>query len=342
VPHTFVLILVLGLFAQYVDGVLGMGYGATSSAVLIAAGFFPALVSASVHTAEIFSSFVSGVSHLKFGNVDWRIALPLSCTGTVGGVIGAYILVSIPGETMRPVVALLLLVLGIRIFVRFLVSRRRESTRREFSRGFLLALGFTGGAVDAIGGGGWGPICTSTLVAANRTEPRYVIGSVNLAEFFTTSAIVATFAVTLGLETFLWNITIPLIIGGVIVAPVAAYTCKSVSQTLLGAAVGMIIIVLNVRSIARDVPKFIGAEVAVSPEAIAVSVLIGLIAIAVGRAMLARRLATPDVSPDTPGGNSSGVSGLSGLSPSEDLAGGRRYPGDGGYLARRASDREGG
>lgn len=305
-PHTFLLILVLGLFAQYVDGVLGMGYGATSSAFLISAGFLPALVSASVHTAEIFSSFVSGVSHLKFGNVDWRIALPLMGTGALGGVIGAYILTSIPGETVKPFVALLLLVLGIRIFVRFLVKNRGVSAKREFSQVYLLGLGFTGGVVDAVGGGGWGPICTSTLVAANRTEPRYVIGSVNLAEFFTTSAIVATFAVTLGFEAFLWQITIPLIIGGVMIAPVAAYTCGRISQTILGAAVGTIIVVLNTRTIAGALPKVVGVQVSVSPESVAVSVLIVLIAIVVGRAMLVKRV-PEDSRGDVPAAGQPGV-----------------------------------
>jgi uncharacterized membrane protein YfcA len=307
-PHTFLLILVLGLFAQYVDGVLGMGYGATSSAFLISAGFLPALVSASVHTAEIFSSFVSGVSHLKFGNVDWRIALPLTGTGALGGVIGAYILTRIPGETVKPLVALLLLVLGIRIFVRFLVKNRGVSAKREFSQAYLLGLGFTGGVVDAVGGGGWGPICTSTLVAANRTEPRYVIGSVNLAEFFTTSAIVGTFAVTLGFEAFLWQITIPLIIGGVMIAPVAAYTCGRISQTILGAAVGTIIVVLNTRTIAGALPKVVGVQVSVSPESVAVSVLIVLIAIVVGRAILVKRV-PEDSSGDVSAAGQAGVLG---------------------------------
>jgi len=289
-----------------VDGVLGMGYGATSSAFLISAGFLPALVSASVHTAEIFSSFVSGVSHLKFGNVDWRIALPLTGTGALGGVIGAYILTSIPGETVKPLVALLLLVLGIRIFVRFLVKNRGVSAKREFSQAYLLGLGFTGGVVDAVGGGGWGPICTSTLVAANRTEPRYVIGSVNLAEFFTTSAIVGTFAVTLGFEAFLWQITIPLIIGGVMIAPVAAYTCGRISQTILGAAVGTIIVVLNTRTIAGALPKVVGVQVSVSPESVTVSVLIVLIAIVVGRAMLVKRV-PEDSKGDVPAAGQPGV-----------------------------------
>lgn len=273
----FLLIVTLSFFAQYIDGALGMGYGVSSSSFLVAAGLLPAVVSASVHTAEIFTSLVSGLSHLRFGNVEKKIALPLACTGVVGGTIGAYFLVSMPGELIRPFVGIILLLLGVRIFIKFLSKRGVVLIKGEFTKKFLLPLGFVGGTFDAIGGGGWGPICTSTLVSANKTEPRYVIGSVNMAEFLTTVAIVLTFGFTLGFESFLWYITIPLIIGGVIAAPIAAYTCKWISPITLGTAVGSILIVLNARTIAKYLPKIIGVEVSVNPELVVIPIVIVLI-----------------------------------------------------------------
>jgi len=251
----FLLVLVMGFFAQYIDGALGMGYGASSSSFLIAAGLAPVVVSASVHTSEIFASLASGLSHLRFGNVNVKIALPLTVSGVIGGVFGAYFLSSLSGDLVKPFIGIILLALGIRIFLRFFLKKRVELVRGEFSWRFLLLLGFIGGAVDAFGGGGWGPICTSTLVSTNKTEPRYVVGSVNLAEIFTTLAIVFTFGGTLGFENFLWNITIPLIIGGVIAAPLAAYTCKKVSPRVLGSMVGLILIILNARTIISSIPK---------------------------------------------------------------------------------------
>ncbi|MDI6855885.1 MAG: sulfite exporter TauE/SafE family protein [Candidatus Thermoplasmatota archaeon] len=245
----FLLIVLVGFAVQYIDGALGMGYGASSSSLLIAAGLMPALVSASVHTAEIFATLASGISHLRFGNINKKIVLPLICTGVIGGVFGAYFLANMPGKLMRPIIAIILLVMGARIFVKYILKKHIILGKGELAKSFLLPLGFLGGAIDAIGGGGWGPLCTSTLVSANKSEPRYVIGSVNLAEFFVTIAITLTFGLVIGFENFLWAITIPLIIGGVIAAPIAAYTCKRVSPRILGILVGAILIALNARTL---------------------------------------------------------------------------------------------
>lgn len=266
----FFLILVLGFFAQYIDGVLGMGYGASSSSFLVATGLVPAIVSASVHTSEIFASFASGLSHLIFGNVDSKVALPLTCTGILGGIVGAYFLAKLPGNLMTPFVGAILLILGIRIFLRFFWKKNLKLTKGEFSKRFLLLLGFVGGAVDAIGGGGWGPICTSMLVSANKTEPRYVIGSVNIAEFFTTITTVFTFGSIIGFENFLWHVTIPLIVGGVIAAPVAAYTCQKVPPRILGTLVGAILITLNTRTITKYLPKMLRVEMPIKLELIVI------------------------------------------------------------------------
>jgi uncharacterized membrane protein YfcA len=266
-------ILVIGFLAQFIDGTLGMGYGASSASFLVSCGLIPALVSASVHTSEIFASFASGVSHFKSGNVSTKIAIPLTSTGVIGGVIGALFLVSLPVSIVTPIVAIILLILGGRILTRFIWGGQIKITKGEHSRSLLLPLGLIGGMVDAIGGGGWGPICTSTLVNINKEEPHYVIGSVNISEFFTTIAIVVTFGLTIGFENFLWFITIPLIIGGVIAAPIAAYTCRRVPSTLMGMLVGSILIVLNTRTLAKSLPEFLGLPILVSPDVIALLVI---------------------------------------------------------------------
>lgn len=294
---TFLLILIMGFFAQYVDGALGMGYGASSSSFLITTGLAPAIVSASVHTSEIFASFASGLSHLRLGNVKRKIALPLTCTGIVGGVIGAYFLAKLPGKLMSPFVGIILLFLGVRIFLRFLWKKHIVLGKGEFSDKFLLFLGFVGATVDAIGGGGWGPICTSTLVSANKTELRYVIGSVNMAEFFATVAIVFTFGSTLGFENFLWYVTIPLIIGGILAAPMAAHTSKKMPPNILGTLVGAILIVLNTRTVAEYLPNIIGMEMTVKPELIIVSIVIILVFLIVLRYIHYKKGAPKEVRP---------------------------------------------
>ena len=244
-------ILIIGFFSQYIDGTLGMGYGATSSSVLIAIGLLPALVSASVHTAEIFTSLASSISHVRMKNAKKEISFPLIISGIIGGVIGALFLVNINEFVVKISVGFVLLFLGIFIFYRFALRRRITYSEDLFSKPKLFLLGLIGAAFDAFGGGGWGPICTSTLVSQNKQEPRYIIGSVNLAEFFATVAIVITFGLTLGFENFLWLITIPLIIGGVIAAPLAAFTCHRIPARWLGLSVGIFLIILNIRTLLK-------------------------------------------------------------------------------------------
>jgi uncharacterized membrane protein YfcA len=257
----FLLVAVIGAVAQFVDGAMGMGYGTTAASVLIAAGLFPALVSASVHTAETFTTLASGVSHLKLGNVDRGIVLPLAVSGIIGGVAGAYLLASlVSGKDMRPLVAVILLLLGLSLLLRAWRGRMANSFggRTALSRKLLWPLGLAAGAVDAIGGGGWGPVATATLMTGRQTEPRLIVGSVNLAEFFVTLAITLTFGLTLGFENFLWHITIPLIIGGVLVAPVAALVSRRVSPKLLMVSVGVLLVLLNGKTAFQSLAPVVG------------------------------------------------------------------------------------
>ena len=251
------IVLPIGLLAQYVDGSLGMGYGASSASFLLAAGMAPAAMSASIHLAEIFSTLASGVSHITLGNVERRIILPLSLSGVVGGIFGAYCLSSVDGKLFKPYIALLLLFLGAKIVWTFARRKATVRARRPLRKGLLIPLGLVGGAVDAIGGGGWGPICTPAL-AMNTDEPRLAVGSVDTAEFLTTVAITATFAIKLGVGSFIWSITLPLLIGGLIAAPIAAYTCRRIAPESLGVLIGIMLILLNLKNATSGLTSKLG------------------------------------------------------------------------------------
>lgn len=239
--ETIILFITVGFIAQIIDGALGMAYGISSTTILLSMGIPPATASASVHTAEIFTSGISGLSHLKLGNIDKKLFTKLTIPGIIGGGIGAYTLTTIPAKTIKPLIALYLLIMGITIIQKALKKSKRRNVKTK-----LFPLGLFGGFLDAIGGGGWGPIVTSTLVAKGN-DPRLAIGSVNLAEFFVTITEVATFTTTIGLTH--WQIIIGLIAGGTLAAPLAAYTCKKLPTRTLMMIVGTLITSLSIRTI---------------------------------------------------------------------------------------------
>ena len=241
----YVLLILFGFLAQLVDGGLGMGYGISLTTLLLSIGFATALASASVHIAEIFTSFASGVSHFKLGNFDRKIFTYLTVSGVIGGVLGAYSAVKLQNIALiKPIISGILLIFGFVIILKFFKKNKEEYILPRI-RG-LLPLGFTAGFVDAIGGGGWGPITSPTLIAAN-SHPRKTIGSVNFAEFFVTLAISITFLLTL--ENIDFKIIIPIIIGGIVAAPIAAFLTKKINHKVLGIGVGLFIILLSIRTI---------------------------------------------------------------------------------------------
>ncbi|HUW23138.1 MAG TPA: sulfite exporter TauE/SafE family protein [bacterium] len=233
--------IIVGFIAQIIDGALGMAYGVTSTTFLLSMGIPPVAASASVHSAEVFTSGISGLAHLKFGNVDKKLFKKLLIPGIIGGILGAYILTVVPGKTIKPFVAFYLLIMGLIILRKAFKKVEQKEVKTK-----LLPLGVSGGFFDAIGGGGWGPIVTSTLVARGH-NPRFSIGSVNLAEFFVTVAEVATFLTIIGLVH--WQIIVGLIIGGVMAAPLAAYVCKRLPSRALMIMVGLLIMALSIRTI---------------------------------------------------------------------------------------------
>lgn len=238
------LYIAVGFGAQIVDGAIGMAYGVTSSAVLLSTGMPPATVSACVHVAEVFTTGASGAAHWRLGNVDRSLLTKLVVPGMIGGAVGAYVLASLPGDMLRPWVSAYLLVLGL------VILRKAFSSRQQSAGGpkRIAPLGFAGGLLDAIGGGGWGPIVTSTLLGSG-SPPRTVIGSVNLAEFFVTVTISAMLVVTVGIT--LWPIVLGLIIGGIIAAPFAALATKHLPERVLLFMVGAVVVALSLRTIFR-------------------------------------------------------------------------------------------
>ena len=236
------LYVIIGFVAQMIDGAIGMAYGVTASSVLLSLGIPPATASACVHAAETFTTGASGIAHWRFGNVDRKLLVRLAIPGMIGGAIGAYALTELPGEALKPFISAYLLLLGVFIVWKALAVRPLEAPQPRA----VAPLGFFGGVVDAIGGGGWGPIVTSTLLGQG-TPPRYAIGSVNMAEFFVTLTISTTFFLTVGLS--LWPIIAGLIIGGVIAAPFAAVATKHIPDQVLMLLVGCVVVLLSLRTI---------------------------------------------------------------------------------------------
>jgi len=239
----FMLFVLIGLCAQLVDGALGMAYGLVSSSILLAMGLPPAAVSASVHAAEVFTTGVSGASHGLLGNVDRKLMLRLAVPGVVGGVLGAYVLTQLPGEAIKPFVYAYLLVLAVLILLR---AVGRRIPRNEVKH--VGVLGFFAGLLDAIGGGGWGPMATSTLLARGG-EARTSIGTVSASEFVVTLAISITFLLTVGVNH--WQIVLGLLVGGVIAAPLAAMLVKRVPERAVLGAVGTLIFGISAFQIAH-------------------------------------------------------------------------------------------
>jgi len=240
--YNIVIFIIFGFIAQLIDGALGMAYGVSSNAFFLSLGVPPAIASACIHTSEMFTTAVSGISHFKFGNIDKKIFLRLLIPGVIGGVLGAYILTELPGGKIKPFVSLYLLMMGLWILIKVVRKTHQIKTKSR-----LIPLGLAGGFFDAIGGGGWGPIVTTTLVA-NGNQPRYAIGSVNAAEFFVTVAESITFFATIGTLLFQhWEKIVGLMIGGVIAAPFAAWVCKKLPHKVLMLLVGLLITGLSIR-----------------------------------------------------------------------------------------------
>jgi uncharacterized protein len=238
----FFIYLLVGIVAQMIDGTLGMGYGASATSFLLTTGLSPAISSASVHLSEMFTTGASAVAHHRFGNINKLLFKTLLIPGVLGSITGAYLLSDvIDGDSLRPYIALYMIVLGVVIIIKAL---RQINPKRKTSKLGLLAV--FGGFMDAVGGGGWGPIVTSTLLSRGR-NPRYTIGSVNAAEFAVAFSSGLTFMVFQGQNS--WQVASGLILGGVLAAPLAANLTGKLPRKPAMLAVGLLVIALNCRTL---------------------------------------------------------------------------------------------
>jgi uncharacterized membrane protein YfcA len=252
--RSLLIIALVGVGAQLVDGALGMAFGVTASTLLVLSGVAAAQASAAVHLAEVGTTFASGLSHWKFNNIDWSIVAKLGVPGAIGAFLGATVLSSLSTEEAAPLMAAILLGIGVYVLVRFSLGRPPglRSNHTPHTAKFLAPLGIFGGFIDASGGGGWGPVTTSTLLSQGKTAPRTIIGSVSASEFLVAISASVGFAVGLR-EEFLDNLPIVagLAIGGVIAAPFAAWLVTKVSPALLGTAVGGVIVLTNSQKLVK-------------------------------------------------------------------------------------------
>ena len=267
--RNFLLLAIVGLIAQLVDGSLGMAYGVTSQSLLLTVGIAPALASASVHIAEVGTTAASGASHWRFGNVDWAKVWPLAVPGAVGAFFGAVVVSAfITAEAAEPLVAIFLFSLGIFVLARFSFRRHERPVNvRPVPKTFLAPLGLVAGFLDAAGGGGWGPISTPTLLSSGRMEPRKIIGTVDTSEFLVALSASIGFLLALSFAEIPWTIVGALLIGGVIAAPIAAYVVRILPTRILGTAVGGVILITNMKT-------FLEAVGVSGPLAIVIYVLI--------------------------------------------------------------------
>ncbi|TFV52590.1 sulfite exporter TauE/SafE family protein [Geodermatophilus sp. DF01-2] len=250
---TLVLLALVGLGAQLVDGSLGMAYGVTSTTLLLAIGTNPAAASATIHLAEIGTTLASGLAHWRFGNVDWKVVAKVGVPGAIGAFLGATVLSNLSTEVAAPVMSLILVSLGVYLLVRFtLRGVDRRHLGKPIRKRFLGPLGLVAGFVDATGGGGWGPVGTPALLASGRMEPRRVIGSIDTSEFLVALAASLGFLVALGSQgiDLLW--VLGLLAGGLVAAPIAAWLVRHVPPRMLGSLVGGIIVLTNTRTLLRS------------------------------------------------------------------------------------------
>lgn len=236
-----------GFFAQLIDGALGMAFGVLTNTLLVSVmGLAPARASASVHLVESFTTAASAISHVLHKNVNWKLFARLAIPGMVGGIGGAYLLTNVDGDVIKPFIMVYLSGIGVYLLWR---AWEMDHGHEHKPAKVVEPLGLVGGFLDAVGGGGWGPVVTSNLLVQG-TEPRTTIGTVNTAEFFLTTTISITFILTLGLQAFTIA-AVGLIIGGLLAAPLGAVIAKRISAKRLMAMVGALLTATSLFSLYR-------------------------------------------------------------------------------------------
>ena len=234
--------VIIGFFAQVIDGALGMAYGISATTFLLSLGTSPAVASASVHIAAVFTTGLSGIAHVKFGNVSKTLFIRLLMPGIIGAFCGVLFVTKLDGDLIKPLVSLYLLIMG-GLIIKKSIFKKKQTKINESK---ISKLALAGGFMDSAGGGGWGPIVTSTLVGAGQ-DPRSTIGSVNFAEFFLTLGTAGFFSIFIA--TAPWPIIFGLVVGGLFAAPFAALLCKHLPIKFLMIIVGCVVATLSIINI---------------------------------------------------------------------------------------------
>jgi len=247
----FLIYIIVGMAVGFVDSSLGMGYGVTATSVLVTFGITPAIASASIHTSEGFVDTISAISHWKYKNIETHLFLPLVIPGIVGAALGAACLSWISTALAKPLIGIILLSMGILILIRHIKNHVHFKTKKVPPK-LVPLLGFFAAFIDVTGGGGWGPICTPTFILSG-SEPRKAIGTVEATEPIISFTAMIVFGILIGFETFLWAIVLPILIGGIILTPFAAWMAKRIPRRALGILIGIWITFLSVRMILKSI-----------------------------------------------------------------------------------------
>jgi uncharacterized membrane protein YfcA len=240
--------VLVGLICGFVDSTLGMGFGVTSSTILITFGITPAVASASVHAAEAVVDLFSAAIHHKLGNVDKEIWLRMAVPGVLSAVLGASVLSWMSLASAKPIVRVTLILMGGVVLYRHTIKYRIRKVKLKDKE--AMALGFVAGFIDVLGGGGWGPIGTPSLILSG-SDPKKAVGTIEFTEPFVSLAAVITFGFTIGFEEFMWNLTMPMILGGLILSPVSGYLVTKIPRKWLGILIGVWLIALNLYGLLR-------------------------------------------------------------------------------------------
>lgn len=251
--HKLFIFALAGFLAQLIDGSLGMGFGASSSSILLTFGVAPAIASATIHFSEIATTAASGTSHLKFENVHKPTLIKLAIPGAITAFIGAAFLSNIHSNLIKPFIAVFLLTMGLYILYQFLFKRNEQLSDDinpdKGGRFSMVPQGAVAGFLDAVGGGGWGPVNTPLLLAQKKLEPRYAIGTVSASEFFVTLSASLGFIIFLGWSQINWGLVVSLSVGGMLAAPIAAWFVKILPMNILAVCVSGLIIFTNSSSL---------------------------------------------------------------------------------------------
>jgi len=272
------MLFLVGFFAQYVYGALGMGFGVTASSVLLTLSLQPIIISTLIHVMKAMVGIPSIISHWKAGNIRGQLPLVLGAFGVLGGIIGAFLLISIPGSKIKPVIALILMLFGIKILVK---EFQDKNTFNKKKTGLLKlgVVGFIGGLLDAIGGGGWRPICTPALISWTYDQPRYAVGSVNFAGTLVSAVVAGLLIVKINLEMSFWKVIIPLIIGAFFAAPIAAYTAKRLSARYMIIIIGVFLVLTNAKTLIGTLSAYVSRSISYATAAAALMAILVYITI---------------------------------------------------------------